>query len=73
MATVSDVIQVSGVRCERCVMRLAAALEGAPGLEHANANLLGDVTLAWDDELTSRATLVLTLANAGFHERPSGE
>ena len=54
-------------------MRLASALEGAPGLEHANANLLGDVTLAWDDELTSRETLARTLADAGFHERPSGE
>jgi cation transport ATPase len=73
MATATDTLHVQGIRCERCVMRLAAALEGAPGLEHANANLLGDVTLAWDDELTSRATLVLTLANAGFHERPSGE
>jgi hypothetical protein len=55
------------------VMRLASALEGAPGLEHANANLLGDVALAWDDELTSRETLARTLADAGFHERPSGE
>jgi cation transport ATPase len=73
MATATDTLHVQGIRCERCVMRLAAALEGAPGLEHANANLLGDVTLAWDDELTSRETLVLTLANAGFHERPSGE
>ena len=69
----SETIQVGGIRCERCVMRLASALEGAPGLEQANANLLGDVTLAWDDELTSRETLVRTLANAGFHERPSGE
>jgi hypothetical protein len=73
MATATDTLHVQGIRCERCVMRLAAALEGAPGLEHANANLLGDVTLAWDDELTSRETLALTLANAGFHERPSGE
>ncbi len=73
MATATDTLHVQGIRCERCVMRLASALEGAPGLEQANANLLGDVTLAWDDELTSRETLVRTLANAGFHERPSGE
>ena len=70
MATATDTLHVQGIRCERCVMRLASALEGAPGLEQANANLLGDVTLAWDDELTSRETLVRTLANAGFHERP---
>jgi len=73
MATATDTLHVQGIRCERCVMRLASALEGAPGLEHANANLLGDVTLAWDDELTSRETLARTLADAGFHERPSGE
>ena len=73
MATATDTLHVQGIRCERCVMRLASALEGAPGLEHANANLLGDVTLAWDDELTSRETLARTLANAGFHEQPSGE
>jgi cation transport ATPase len=73
MATVTDTLHVQGIRCERCVMRLASALEGAPGLEHANANLLGDVALAWDDELTSRETLARTLADAGFHERPSGE
>ncbi len=73
MATATDTLHVQGIRCERCVMRLASALEGAPGLERANANLLGDVTLAWDDELTTRETLARTLANAGFHERPSGE
>ena len=54
MATATDTLHVQGIRCERCVMRLASALEGAPGLEHANANLLGDVTLAWDDGLTTR-------------------
>ena len=73
MATATDTLRVQGIRCERCVMRLASALEGAPGLEHANANLLGDVTLAWDDGLTTRETLVRILADAGFHERPFGE
>ena len=37
----SETIQVSGIRCERCVMRLATALEGQPGLEAAHANLMG--------------------------------
>ncbi|HZD87232.1 MAG TPA: heavy-metal-associated domain-containing protein [Gaiellaceae bacterium] len=66
MATRTDTIQVSGVRCERCVMRLGAALQGHEGLESANANLLGQVTLAWDDERTSRQALVERLAKAGF-------
>jgi copper chaperone CopZ len=68
MATQTETIQVSGVRCEKCVMRLAHALEGQEGLEGANANLMGQVTLAWDDERTSREALVGRLAKAGFPE-----
>ena len=52
-------------------MRLATALEGQPGLEAAHANLMGEVTLTWDDEMTTREALVGTLAGAGFHERAS--
>ena len=61
-------MQVSGVRCERCVNRLAAALRGVDGLESARANLMGEVTLSWDEEQTSRAALVAALAGAGFRE-----
>ena len=68
MATVTDTIQVGGVRCERCVMRLAHALEGQDGLEAANANLIGQVTLAWDDERTSREAILERLSKAGFPE-----
>jgi len=68
MATQSETIQVGGVRCERCVLRLAHALEGLDGLEAANANLMGQVTLAWDDGQTSREAIVDRLAKAGFPE-----
>jgi copper chaperone CopZ len=68
MATQTETIQVAGVRCERCVMRLAHALEGHEGLESANANLMGQVTLAWDDEQTSRAAIVERLTKSGFPE-----
>ena len=68
MATQTDTIQVSGVRCERCVIRLAHALEAQDGLESANANLMGQVTLAWDDTQTSREAIVDRLAKAGFPE-----
>ena len=64
----SDTIHVSGIRCERCVMRLAKVLEGHEGLEAANANLMGEVRLEWDDERTSRDDLVAALARAGFSE-----
>ncbi len=68
MATQSETIQVSGIRCERCVMRLAHALEGHDGLEAANATLMGQVTLAWDDEHTDRGAILGAMAKAGFRE-----
>jgi copper chaperone CopZ len=68
MATVTETIQVSGIRCERCVNRLAGALTGHEGLELANANLMGQVTLAWDDERTSREQLLAAMVQAGFRE-----
>jgi hypothetical protein len=49
-------------------MRLAKMLEGHEGLEAANANLMGQVKLAWDDERTSRVPLLESLARGGFHE-----
>jgi copper chaperone CopZ len=67
---VQETIRVIGVRCERCVGRLATALRGHEGLESANANLLGDVTLAWDEDRTSRGEILAALARAGFHESP---
>jgi copper chaperone CopZ len=68
MAVRTETIQVSGIRCERCVMRLARALEGQEGLEAANANLLGQVTLSWDEARTDRVRLLGALSRAGFHE-----
>ncbi len=70
MATRSDTIQVSGIRCERCVGRLAGALRGHDGLEYANANLMGQVQLQWDDERTDRDAILAAMAQAGF--RPLG-
>jgi copper chaperone CopZ len=64
----AETIQVSGIRCERCVMRLAKVLEGHEGLESANANLVGQVSLSWDDERTTRDALVTALARGGFRE-----
>jgi copper chaperone CopZ len=68
VATVSETIQVSGIRCERCVSRLAAALSGPEGLEAANATLMGRVSLVWDDEQTSREELLEAMAQGGFRE-----
>jgi copper chaperone CopZ len=66
--TQTETIHVSGIRCERCVGRLAGALRGLDGLVSANANLMGQVTLSWDERRTDRATVVAAMAKAGFRE-----
>ena len=62
----SETIQVSGIRCERCVLRLGAALGKLDGLESAHANLLGEVTISWDDERVEREEIVAALDRGGF-------
>jgi copper chaperone CopZ len=69
VASVTETIQVSGIRCEKCVMRLAKTLEGVEGLEAANANLMGQVVLSYDDERTTRDALVATMSRGGFREQ----
>jgi copper chaperone CopZ len=64
----TETIRVSGIRCERCVNRIAAALSAHDGLESASANLMGELTLAWDDERTTREALLAALGKAGFCE-----
>lgn len=66
MPVQSETIQMSGIRCERCVHRLASVLKDHDGLEFANANLMGEVALSWDEERTSRDALLATMARAGF-------
>jgi len=61
-------VRVSGVRCERCIGRLAGALRGHDGIEYANANLMGEVTLEWDEEKTSRDEITAALRRSGFPE-----
>jgi copper chaperone CopZ len=66
----TEILLVSGIRCERCVLRLGKALEGHEGLELANANLMGQVRLEWDDERTTMAELLEKMARAGFRPMP---
>ena len=62
----SETLQVTGIRCERCVQRLGAALQGHDGLEFANANLMGQVMLSYDEERTTLDALLETMSRAGF-------
>jgi len=68
VSLVNETVQVSGIRCERCVLRLAKTLDDHDGLEAAHANLMGQVSLTWDDERTSRQALLDAMARGGFHE-----
>jgi copper chaperone CopZ len=62
----TETLQVSGIRCERCVMRLGKTLEGHEGLEFANANLMGQVMLSYDEERTTLDALLEKMSRAGF-------
>ena len=62
----TETLQVTGIRCERCVMRLGNVLEGHDGLEFANANLMGQVMLEYDEERTSLDALLEKMNRAGF-------
>ena len=62
----TETVQVTGIRCERCVLRLGKALEAHDGLEFANANLMGQVVLRYDEERTSLRALLEKMSNAGF-------
>jgi copper chaperone CopZ len=70
MAIQTETIEVTGIRCERCVMRLGATLRDLDGLEAANANLVGQVTLSWDEDRTDREAILARLAQGGFHQAP---
>jgi copper chaperone CopZ len=71
MATVTETIQLKGVTCGRCVMRLRHVLKDHDGLESANANLIGELTVVYDDERTSREALLKEVARGGFREAES--
>ena len=67
MALQDETLQITGIRCERCVHRLAGALQGHDGLEYANANLIGELALRYDDERTDLETILAAMSRAGFH------
>ena len=73
MAELTDTLQVTGIRCERCVNRLALVLRDHEGLLAANANLMGRVVLTWDDEVTDRGALLEALERGGFREAEPAE
>jgi hypothetical protein len=51
-------------------MRLRHVLKDHEGLEAANANLMGELTVTYDDGVTSREALLKDVARGGFREAP---
>jgi copper chaperone CopZ len=68
MASVTETIRLTGITCGRCVMRLRHVLKDHDGLEAATANLMGELTVTYDDERTSRAAVLKDVARGGFRE-----
>jgi copper chaperone CopZ len=65
MTVVTETLEVEGIRCERCVQAIATALQGVDGLAGASANLMGEVTLAYDTPEVRNAA-VAAIEAAGF-------
>jgi copper chaperone CopZ len=65
MAVVTETLEVEGIRCERCVQALATALGGVEGLAGASANLMGEVTVAYEAPEVREAA-VAAIEAAGF-------
>jgi copper chaperone CopZ len=68
VAEVKEVVQVRGIRCERCMARLGHVLKDHDGLESVNADFQGNVTLVYDDQRTDREALVSAMQRGGFSE-----
>jgi hypothetical protein len=49
-------------------MRLRHVLSDHAGLEAASANLIGELTVTYDEERTSRDALLRDIARGGFRE-----
>jgi copper chaperone CopZ len=65
MVVVTETLEVEGIRCERCVQALATALGGVEGLAGASANLMGEVTVAYESPEV-RDAAVAAIEAAGF-------
>lgn len=47
-------------------MRLGGVLKRVEGIESANASLMGQVSVSWDDSAVSREAIVKALEGGGF-------
>ncbi len=62
---IAEVIEVEGVHCPRCIEKIAAALQGVEGLAGADANLMGEITVQFDDD-AARERVHAAIEGVGF-------
>ena len=62
---IAEVFEVEGVHCPRCIQKIATALANVEGLQAADANLMGEISvrLAGPD---ARDRVQAALEGAGF-------
>jgi copper chaperone CopZ len=62
---IAEVFEVEGVRCPRCIEKIAAALSAVEGLQAADANLMGEISVLLDGP-DAHARVQSALEAAGF-------
>jgi copper chaperone CopZ len=65
MEVKTETLEVQGVHCMQCIQTIASALGDVDGLAGASANLMGEVTIAYE-EPDVRDAAVAALERAGF-------
>ena len=62
---ISEVFEVEGVRCPRCIEKIATALRDIEGLRAADANLMGEISVRLDGP-AAHDRVRAALEDAGF-------
>jgi copper chaperone CopZ len=62
---IAEVFEVEGVHCPRCIQKIATALRGLEGLQAADANLMGEISVRLDDS-DAHERVQAALEGAGF-------
>ena len=62
---IAEVFEVERVHCPRCIEKIAAALTGVDGLQSADANLMGEISVRVDDP-AAHDRVQAALEGAGF-------
>lgn len=63
----TDSIKVNGMQCGGCVTKISLALKSVTGVEDVQVSLAsGQVTVRYDEQLTSPQQLEAAVINSGF-------